>query len=112
MLGYFLSINMGINLILETMDLFLSSLTFTYSVGKKMAYNRVNNSIIKHKSLCRSQYRFCKHCSSEHALLDIVGKIQKYMDEKLFSCGIFISLRKAFNSVDHNVLPYKLHRHG
>ena len=41
------------------------------------------------------KYRFCKHCYSEHALLDIVGKIQKHMDEKLFSCGIFINLRKA-----------------
>ena len=72
---------MGINLILETMDLFLTSLTFKYFVEKRMAYNGVNNSIIKHKTLCPSQYRFCKHCSSEHALLDIVGKIQKYMDK-------------------------------
>ena len=35
MLGSFLCINMGINLILENMDLFLSSLTFTHFVGKK-----------------------------------------------------------------------------
>jgi len=62
--------------------------------------------------LCPFQYGFRKHCSSEHALLDIVGKIQKYMNEKLFSCGIFIDLRKAVDTVDHNILLYKLHRYG
>ena len=41
------------------------------------------------------------------ALLDIVGKMQKYMDEQLFSCGIFINLRKAFDAADHDILPYK-----
>ena len=72
-----------------------------------MASNTVNNSIIKYKSLCPSQYRFCKHCSSEHALLDIVGKIQKYMDEKLFSCGIFNSLRKAWKPRSRKRMWYK-----
>ena len=90
-------------------DLCAPKYTFVEEKKKKMAHS--NNSIIKHKTLGPSQYRFCKHCSSQHALLDIVGKIQKYMNEKLFSCGIFIDLRKAFNSVDHNVLLYKLQHH-
>mgnify|MGYP000577381056 CR=1 FL=1 len=69
----------------------ISLLSNINRIFEKLVYNRINNFIIKHKILCPSQYGFRKHCSTEHALLDIVGKIQKYMDEKLFSCGIFIS---------------------
>ena len=57
------------------------------------------------------QYEFRKHYTTEHALLDTVGKIQKYVDEKLFSCGIFIDLRKASDTVDHNILLNKLHHY-
>ena len=106
---------MGTNLILETLDLFLSSLTFTYffEKKKKKACNRVNNSIIKDKSLYPCQYRFCKDCYSEHALLDIVGKIQKHMDEKLFSCGFLLIHRKLlivsttiFCSINYIIMDY------
>ena len=63
---------------------------------KKMAYGRVNNSTIKYKPLCPSQYRFCKHCSSEHALLDVVGKMQKYMDKKIIHLSHFYWFTRSF----------------
>ena len=90
----------------------ISLLSNINRIFEKLVYNRINNFIIKHKILCLSRYGFPKHCSTEHALLDIVGKIQRYMDEKLFYCGIFIDLRKAFDTVDRNILLYKLHHYG
>ena len=47
-----------------------------------------------------------------HALLDIVGKMLKHLDETLFSCCIFTALRKPFDTVDHNILLYRLHHYG
>ena len=50
--------------------------------------------------------------SMRYATLDIVNQRQNNMDKKLFSSGIFINLKKAFDTVDHIILLHKLQYYG
>ena len=49
---------------------------------------------------------------TEHAILDIINQIENNMDNKMYSCGIFIDLKKAFDRVDHLILLQKLDHYG
>ena len=58
------------------------------------------------------QYGFRKSNSTTFALVEITDKIKKILDEDNYVIGIFLDLTKAFDTVNHEILLYKLYKYG
>ena len=69
-------------------------------------------SFIEKEIFYNAQYGFRANCSTQHAILDVVNRIQSNMEAGLYSCGVFIDLKKAFDKVDHTILLCKLIKYG
>ena len=65
-----------------------------------------------HSVLTPTQYGFRPKYSTLHALLDITNSALDNIEKKLYTGLVFLDLTKAFNTVNHSVLLYKLKHYG
>ncbi len=53
-----------------------------------------------------------KNSSTAFALIDLFEKITDAIDNKRYTIGVFIDLKKAFDTINHTILLQKLEHFG
>jgi retron-type reverse transcriptase len=90
----------------------ISLLSVFNKLLEKLMSNRLLDFIQRKAILFDNQFGFRAKHSTDFAVLSIIDKIQKAIDERDFSCGIFLDLSKAFDTVNHEILIKKLEHYG
>ena len=91
----------------------ISVLSVFNRLFERLMHKRLTSVIEKKKKiLYNAPYGFRANCSTQHVILDIVNRRQSNMEEGLYSCNVFIDLKKAFDKVDQTVLLCKLSKYG
>ena len=85
----------------------ISLLSVSSKVSEKLMYKHLNNFLEVRKILYNLQFGFCASHSINHALITLTEYIKNTLDNKDFACGIFLYLRKAFDTVNW-VIPHQI----
>ena len=74
----------------------------------KIFNDRLQQFLNANNILSNSQYGFRAHMSTVHAALELTESISNYIDSKQHCAGVFIDLKKAFDTVNHKLLVENL----
>ena len=68
---------------------------------ERLVYNQLYSFIDKHQILYKYQFGFRKGYSTEQAILEITDNLKLATDKGQITCGLFLDLSKAFDTVNH-----------
>ena len=90
----------------------ISLLSIYNRIFEKLIYSRLTKFVKDCHVLYDQQYGLSSKHSTQHAILHIVNTILQNMDNGKFSCGVFLDLKKAFDTANHEILLAKLENYG
>lgn len=90
----------------------ISLLSIFSKLFEKCIYKYLYSYLEKNNFIYEKQFGFRKGYSTNHALINLTETIKSYLDKDNLVCGVFIDLQKAFDTVDHDILLYKIYHYG
>ena len=90
----------------------ISVLPVFSKVLERLIFNRIYSFIDQNDILSNHQFGFRKKLSTEMALLTATDKLTQAIDNKEHTIGLFLDLKKAFDTVNIDILLQKLFLYG
>ena len=90
----------------------ISVLPFFSKIFEKIISIYITDFIEENGLFYSNQFGFRKSHGTNHAIISLVEKVSKALDTGKFVIGVFLDLRKAFDTVNHDILIKKLESYG
>ena len=80
-------------------------------IFEKTLKDKIMEFIDNNNILSSNQHGFRANNSTELAVTTIYDEFLENLDRKLYTCAIFLDIKKAFDTIDHQILLKKLYHH-
>ena len=87
----------------------ISVLPFFSKIFEKIISNHLLNFIESNNILYDNQFGFRMNHSTTHAIITLVERVSKALDTGKIVVGVYLDLKKAFDTIDHQILFIKLY---
>ena len=89
-----------------------SILTCFSKIFEKLLHKRLSEFLNKNNVIILTQYGFQTNFSTSHAILDIITHAYDNININQLTGLFFLDLKKAFDTVNHKILEFKLNHYG
>lgn len=90
----------------------ISNLTVFSKILEKAMHSRIINYLSKFNMLSNCQFGFRPGFSTAMPIINLIDSVTTDMEEHKHVIGIFLDVKKAFDSLDHDILLNKLSYYG
>ena len=90
----------------------ISLISSISKIIEKLIHKRLNSFLEQNNIFYPSQFGYREKHSTTHALIEITDQIKEACDRGLYASGVYLDLKKAFDTINDKIPFSKLHHYG